>query len=541
MKLNLKQSVKVWFQINVMSLFYFGYSSKDKNSESNLDDKNQLVFKEQGTINLTQESASTTIIISANADTKTTTALIESLQKQSVKPLAIWVVCQTDEHKSFYDHSSSADVVWVTNSNFLGWDKAALTQLITTEYAVWIESFMKPSKEWLANCIDQFKSQPGIYGASGTIRTNKQQDLATKKIGWDGISLDKNQHVDFVQDAVFFSKALFCKLSMAIFSFKDYNCSPEVMLCYLANKELNTNSYVLAYSELNQDIYSTDKLYSLPLSRREFSFDLFQSKLNAIKKLEEETPLVISHVDQLNTDIGHQSFTEELFLFTDKILAHENFSIVRFGDGEMKIVKGESIKTSRFFYTPGDEKHEYNRDILCKSLSYNNPQYFVGFPGRCCVGDEYTDSIIELSGLPDQQLTWASVFINANYDHFLNVTTPALQKRTLNLICFEKAVLKHLPFKIKKHFGVGMNAWADDLEKTLPAIEAYIETNNVKDEVFIFCSGILSNMLIYKLTEKYPDNTYLDVGSVFDVYLSLGKTRRYLKGNQKQIQHSCIW
>ncbi len=541
MKLNLKQSVKVWFQINVMSLFYFGYSSKDKDRESNLDNKNQLTFEQQGTINLTQASGSTTVIISANSDTETTTILIESLQKQTVKPLAIWVVCQTDEHKSFFDHSSSADVVWVNNANFLGWDKAALTQLITTEYVVWIESFMRPSKEWLANCIDQFETQPGIYGASGTIKTNKQQNLTTKKIGWDGIALDKNQHVDFVQDAMFFPKALFCKLSMAIFSFKDYNCSPEVMLCYFANKELNTNAYVLAYSELNQESWSTDKHYSLPLSRKEFSFELFQSKLNAIKKLEADTPLVISGVDQLNTDKGHQSFNEELFFFTDKILSRENFSIVRFGDGEMKIVKGESIKTSRFFYTPGNEKHEYNRDILCKSLSYNSPQYFVGFPGRCCVGDEYTDSIIDLSGLPEQQLTWASVFINANYDHFLNVTTPALQERTLNLICFEKAVLKHLPFKIKKHFGVGMNAWADDLEKTLPAIEAYIETNNVKDEVFIFCAGILSNMLIYKLTEKYPDNTYLDVGSVFDVYLSLGKTRRYLKGNQKQIQHSCIW
>lgn len=541
MKLNLKQSVKVWFQINVMSLFYFGYSSKDKNSDANVDDKNQLTFKKQGTINLTQASGSTTVIISAHTDIETTAALIESLQKQSVAPIAIWVVCQTDEQKSFFDHSSSADVVWVNNSNFLGWDKAALTQLITTEYVVWIESFMKPSKEWLANCINQFESQPGIYGASGTIRAEEHQNQTTKKVGWDGIALDKVQHVDFVQDAIFFPKALFCKLSEAIFSFKDYNCSPEVMLCYLANKELNTHSYVLPYSELNQDMWSTDKQYSLPLSRRAFSFDLFQSKVNAIKKFEEESSPIIQEVDNLNIDTGHQSFTEELFLFTDKILSHENFSIVRFGDGEMKIVKGESIKTSRFFYTPGDEKHEYNRDILCKSLSYNNPQYFVGFPGRCCVGDEYTDSIIELSGLPDKQLTWASVFINANYDHFLNVTTPALQKRTLNLICFEKAVLKHLPFKIKKHFGVGMNAWADDLEKTLPAIEAYIETNNVKDEVFIFCSGILSNMLIYKLTEKYPDNTYLDVGSVFDVYLSLGKTRRYLKGNQKQIQHSCIW
>jgi hypothetical protein len=541
MKLNLKQSIKVWFQINVMSLFYFGYSSKADKKENNLDDKNSLQFISQGRVASPENESSTTIIVSAGTDTASTKTLIESLRQQSIKPTAIWVVCHTNKDKTFYDHSSLADAVWVTNSDVLGWDKAAITQLITTEYVVWIESFMKPSQCWLACCIAQFKAEVGIYGAKGVIRADKEQDLDEYALGWDGIASDKNQHVDFVQDALFFSKELFSELSSSLFNLKGYKHSPEYMLCYLAAKQSSICSFVLPYTESNKDTWSTDKRYSLPLSRKAFSFELFQAKLNTLKNTELVGSQTTVEFQHQKATPEHRGFYEELFFFTDKILSHENFSIVRFGDGEMKIVKGESIKTSRFFYTPGDNKHEHNRDILCKSLSYNNLQYYVGFPGRCCVGDQYTDSIIELSGLPDKQLTWASVFINANYDDFLNITVPALQKRTLNLICFEKAVLKHLPFKIKKQFGVGMNAWADDLETTLPAIEAYIEEENVKDEVFIFCSGILSNMLIYKLTEKYPQNTYLDVGSVFDVYLSLGKTRRYLKGNQKQIQHSCTW
>ncbi len=541
MKLNFKQSIKVWFQINVMSFFYFGYSSKADKNENNLDNKNSLQFNKRGRVALPEEQSSTTIIVSAGNDTASTTTLIESLLGQSVKPAAIWVVCHTNEDKVFYDHSNLADAVWVANLDTIGWHKAAITQLITTEYVVWIESFMKPSQGWLANCIAQFKAEVAIYGAKGAITSNKAQNLAASTLGWDVAEFDTNQHVEFVEDVLFFSKKLFSELSSTLFDFKDYQFSPELMLCYLATKQSNIRSYVLAYSQLNKENWSTDKTYSLPLSRKEFSFERFQAKLNTIKNIEEKGSTTTLQLSSEQLKLEHRCFYDELFFFTDKILTHENFSIVRFGDGEMKIVKGESIKTSRFFYTPGDKKHEHNRDILCKSLSYNSPQYYVGFPGRCCVGDQYTDSIIELSGLPDKQLTWASVFINANYDNFLNITVPALQKRTLNLICFEKAVLKHLPFQIKKQFGVGMNAWADDLEKTYPAIEAYIESEKVKNEIFIFCSGILSNMLIYKLTEKYPQNTYLDVGSVFDVYLSLGKTRRYLKGNQKQIQHSCIW
>lgn len=541
MKLSLKQSIKVWFQVNIMSLFYFGYASKDQEKNNKFNREHQLALKSQGTAQNETNDATTTVIISANDDSEATINLITALKAQSTQGVNIWLTCQTNEQKAFYDHSDLVDAVWITNTNTLNWHKVALTLLVTTEYVVWIDDFMKPAKNWLDNCVNEFQKTPGIYGANGTMLTPQNSDTPFQSFGWDGIALNHNQAVHFVEHAVFFSKQIFTKIANELCAINNYHSTAEIMLCHLANKIQNVNCYVLPFNSNDESTLATDKNYSLPLSRQAQSFELLQARSATILSLRSQDVAVITPPQPTEITTSNRDFKEELYFFTDKILAHENFSIVRFGDGEMKIVKGEHIKTSRFYYTPGDEGHEHNRDVLCKSLSYDAPQYFVGFPGRCCVGDDYANSIIELSGLPDKQLTWASVFINANYDEFLSVTVPALQQRTLNLVCFEKSVLKHLPFPIKKRFNVGMNAWADDLETVLPAIEKYIEQGNIKNEVFIFCSGILSNMLIYKLTEKFPNNTYLDVGSVFDVYLSLGKTRRYLKGNQKQVQHSCIW
>tara|TARA_B100000809_G_scaffold250392_1_gene282805 strand:- start:93 stop:224 length:132 start_codon:yes stop_codon:yes gene_type:complete len=40
-------------------------------------------------------------------------------------------------------------------------------------------------------------------------------------------------------------------------------------------------------------------------------------------------------------------------------------------------------------------------------------------------------------------------------------------------------------------------------------------------------------MLIFQLNKAYPNNTLLDVSSVFDDMMGLGQTRKYLKGSKK--------
>jgi hypothetical protein len=98
-----------------------------------------------------------------------------------------------------------------------------------------------------------------------------------------------------------------------------------------------------------------------------------------------------------------------------------------------------------------------------------------------------------------------------------------------------------LPFTVIKSFRIGANAWSINYDDKITEISHYIKEQNIENQVFIFCAGVLSNMLIFQLNKNFPNNTYLDVGSVFDDMMGLGQTRKYLKGSKKRLKQVCIW
>ncbi|SET41275.1 GT-D fold domain-containing protein [Thalassotalea agarivorans] len=241
-----------------------------------------------------------------------------------------------------------------------------------------------------------------------------------------------------------------------------------------------------------------------------------------------------------------KQFNRELDDFNKKLQTNEPFSLVRFGDGEMMVINGQAIDLSskhngEHKYSPDNTKDEHYRDILESSLLFKHPQYFVGLPCRCCVGNEHCNELREQSKQDEQQLTWANIFVNSNYPRFLSNTVTILKDKKVNMVCHEKSDLSGLPFSVNQDFRVGANAWVDDYDELLLQMTNYLNENNIEGEVFIFCAGVLSNMLIYKLTESFPNNTYIDVGSVFDEMMKLGKTRKYLKGSRKRLRKVCIW
>jgi hypothetical protein len=60
-----------------------------------------------------------------------------------------------------------------------------------------------------------------------------------------------------------------------------------------------------------------------------------------------------------------------------------------------------------------------------------------------------------------------------------------------------------------------------------------------RDRLFLFCAGPLGNMLAAKFWEKNKNNTYLDIGSTLNGYLT-EINRSYLQGGNTS-QKTCIW
>lgn len=240
-----------------------------------------------------------------------------------------------------------------------------------------------------------------------------------------------------------------------------------------------------------------------------------------------------------------KNFHDELKQFNARLIDHKNFSLVRFGDGEMIIINGKAIDLSQKYngehqYIPGEKQHEQQRKLLRQSLIWQSSNYYVGIACPCCVGTPAFLALKDQSQQSDHQLTWANIFVNSNYATFITETTAAIAGRTVNMICHHIADISRLPFEVNATFRSGPNSWLNDHQRLLDEITQYIESNNVDSEVFIFCAGVLSNMLVYQLSKRFPQNTYIDIGSVFDDVMGLGKTRKYLR-NGRTLRQTCVW
>lgn len=99
------------------------------------------------------------------------------------------------------------------------------------------------------------------------------------------------------------------------------------------------------------------------------------------------------------------------------------------------------------------------------------------------------------------------------------------------------------------NYSMGFNVMVDipkvdswlDYNKILERCINVIIVNNhfdIKNTTFLFCAGMMTEVLIRDLAERYPDNTYIDIGCIFDFVAGL-KNRGYMTDDyyNKVIKH----
>ena len=230
-------------------------------------------------------------------------------------------------------------------------------------------------------------------------------------------------------------------------------------------------------------------------------------------------------------------FREDLLFFEDLLKDKTPFSVTRFGDGEMTILEGKPINVmnkNEFSY----EGQADLREDLIHSFTYNAPNYYVGIACRCCVGDLNFKRMEISTGLPDDKLTWANIFVNSNFEYFKSNIVPLFNEYD-HITLVSPGVVDKLPFRVDTHYLVGPNAWIHDKD-VLEKIEDQIHTKQLKNQLFLFCAGPYANILCYKLYKQFPENTFLDLGSVFNVELEIGSNRGYLN-HGPTLNKTCIW
>ena len=223
--------------------------------------------------------------------------------------------------------------------------------------------------------------------------------------------------------------------------------------------------------------------------------------------------------------------------FKEKLKNKQNFSLVRFGDGELFYIQGKDFYHKEWVVTNNNLDLEF-KNLLIKSLIFNDKDYYIGLPCGC------TENIFSFRKfinnnfvINHKNTTFNQIFYNNLSLRFKDEIIPIIKKFNIILISNEKSDIGSL---IKKWFPVSKNLWTKYKDITNKIVD-YQKRNNIKNHLFIFCAGPTSNILIYKLFNIEKKNIYLDIGSALDPMLNLNYTRVHHKVISWRLASYCYW
>ena len=222
-----------------------------------------------------------------------------------------------------------------------------------------------------------------------------------------------------------------------------------------------------------------------------------------------------------------KDFIKELNKFHALIKNKINFSLIRFGDGEGCVVVNKSYwAPGEWRHTIGGKKDEKFRKELIESLEYKDKNYYIGMPCRQSHQKRFHylfKKIKDMTNIPEEQLTFSTVFIHYNWDSFLKKVVPDCTSRECYLIssaigCNIKTI-KEKWLQFKGHFNIPKENAHFYCKSIYTKIKNHIDKRNTKNAVFLFASGLASNVIIYNLWKYNKNNTYIDIGSPLDPFI----------------------
>lgn len=227
----------------------------------------------------------------------------------------------------------------------------------------------------------------------------------------------------------------------------------------------------------------------------------------------------------------NKDYKVDIEILKKEIESENNFSFSKFCDGEWSVINNDKINNKEFWFNPSDIVDQKLRQLLINAFKFDYDRYYIGITCVKVFGLDVHKKMTEISGRTQDKITWADIWVNSNYHYYLNNIVPLFQRRPIVLFCQEAGKIENLPFVPKKVYRISNNAWKNNFN-LIDESKEYIDKNNIRDHIFLFCCGPFGNILCHQLTDHNQNNTYLDIGSTLNPWLkSAGFDRDYYLGN----------
>lgn len=233
-----------------------------------------------------------------------------------------------------------------------------------------------------------------------------------------------------------------------------------------------------------------------------------------------------------------EKFITDFDKFWSMIENGENFAFARYADGEVMLMNGNAVNhltqaaiVDKWSAPLGMTK--VGLDLL-ETVNHTEPNYYYAISAPTDnLGDyNYLKNTIKAS---ENNLTFVNLWINNNYQRSLEKYRALT--RPVNLICNYRAKKENFPFKIQDFVQFPDNCvafWGISGDSFIEGMREIF--NGRENELFFISCGPVSEIIIHKLYEFNPNNTYIDVGSSIDEFIHGKKTRPYMEPTSQYSQ-----
>ncbi len=490
---------------------------------------------------------------------------IAAIQNQTIKPAEIMLWYNNPGSIFKYNFWAIRKLTSaVSNHNFGVWARFYYALNAKTKYVCVFDDDTIPGNRWLENCLNTIKTHRGLLGTVGLIFDSKDDYYQHNRFGWADPN-DEVKQVDIVGHSWFFEKEFltaFCR-ELQLLPAKIFG--EDIHFSYTLQKYFALNTYVPPHPFDDKSMWGSLKGKELGIDAHAISHQHLKKKNNSfVLGVNDYFKACLANGWKLidpTSKAAKKTFKNDFYKVRDLLKNKIPFAFNRFSDGELfilqnkELILGDNIvkvgeKVTAGGYKKEDHKHfdpkehKFYHDRLVDSFKFCKENYFKGISCQCCVGREDFKWQLDFLKNHDQNLTWANLFLNGNYESFVNEIYPLFNRYKTVFICNEKANLYQMPF-IVKDFRVGYNAMINDYG-LIEEIKNWISANKITGHLFLFSASSFSKMAIHQLYEFCDKNTYIDVGTTLNHLMDMSLDRSYLKEywlGEKGVdsQKICIW
>ncbi len=226
---------------------------------------------------------------------------------------------------------------------------------------------------------------------------------------------------------------------------------------------------------------------------------------------------------------------EEFERIWQKIENKENFSLLRYGDGERAIMTGRRVTAQEGWAAP-DYVTELG-DALLNTLDIEAENFIYAISCPCCDRSSY---YWYSTRIKSKNRTFANIFVNKNYKKFIekfeSLNTDAV---VIGNYRGENSKIGNL--NILKYYSVPDDCfefWKNGASELLDRIKK--DFGNRNNLLYVVSAGPMAEPIIYELYKNNPNNCYIDFGSSIDKYIHKTQTRPYENPKNKYAKRNCF-